>query len=147
MYYKIKKALVITAVLIATVMTSAFTFEKPIPIKDRQAINQIIPYWDNAQKVSLSLYLNDNKAECTLYIKETNKTSKIKADIRLYRVNSNGSYTSVASWKSITSYGNTLNVTRSASVTSGYTYLLEADIEVHNGSNIEYISLEKKGYY
>lgn len=147
MKYKRRKALVVTTLLIGTLITSAFTFEDYVPIKEIVNQNQIVPYWDNAEKASLNLSLTGGKAECVLDIRGTNKTTKITADIRLYRVNSNGSYTSIESWRNITSYGDSLKVSRSSAITPGYTYRVEAHIEVYNGSNVEDISLHKEGYY
>ena len=146
MNYKIRKVLIISALLIGTLVTSAFTFENLNP-NEVNNVNEIVPYWNNAEEVSLDLTFNGGKANCYLYVRGKSNTTKVVADLQLYRINSNGSYTSVASWKNITSYGNSLNVTRSASVTSGYTYRLEANIKVHNGSNIESIYDYKLGYY
>lgn len=147
MKFKIRKTLVIIVLAIGTLMTSAFTFENSIPIEVKMEGNQIVPYWENVEKASLNLFLNQRKAECTLDVRGTSKVTKITGDISLYRINSNGSYSNIASWKSITSYGNSLKVTRTSTITPGYTYRVESDIQVHSGSNVEYISLYKEGYY
>ena len=147
MNYKIRKALVITVLATGALITSAFTLENSIPVEEKMDENQIVPYWENTEKASLNLFLNERKAESTLNVRGTSKTTKIIGHIRLYRINSNGGYSSIASWKNITSYGNSLKITKTSSITSGYTYRVEADIEVYNGSNIEKISLYKEGYY
>jgi hypothetical protein len=147
MKYKTRKALVIIALAIGTLMTSAFTFENNIPIEVKPALNQIVPYWENADDVKLNLSFSSGVANCTLNVLGKQNVSKITADMRLYRINSNGSYSSVASWRSITAYGSSLNATRLSGITPGYTYRLEADIKVYNGSNVEDISLYKEGYY
>jgi hypothetical protein len=147
MKYKTRKALVIIALAIGTLMTSAFTFENTIPIEAKPALNQIVPYWENADDAKLNLSFSSGVANCTLNVLGKQDVSKITADMRLYRINSNGSYSSVASWRSITAYGSSLKATRSSGITPGYTYRLEADIKVHNSSNVEDISLYKEGYY
>ena len=123
MKYKTRKALVIIALAIGTLMTSAFTFENNIPIEVKPALNQIVPYWENADDVKLNLSFSSGVANCTLNVLGKQNVSKI------------------------TAYGSSLNATRLSGITPGYTYRLEADIKVYNGSNVEDISLYKEGYY
>lgn len=147
MNYKIRKSLVIVVLVLGTLITSAFSFENQNIVETKNNEHQIVPYWENADYVKLGLSMSSGRANCSLDVIGKGNTTKIVADLQLYRINSNGSYTSVASWKNITSYGNSLNVTRSSSITSGYTYRLEANIKVHNGSNVESIYDYKLGYY
>lgn len=74
-------------------------------------------------------------------------TSKIFADVKLRRIYSDGRSSTVATWNNLTSYSDTLRVGETATVTSGYTYRLEADVKVYQGSVGEYISIYKEGYY
>ena len=53
----------------------------------------------------------------------------------------------MATWNNLTSYSDRLRVGETATVTSGYTYRLEVDVNVYQGSVGEHISIYKEGYY
>lgn len=117
MNYRLRKSIVVVVLVLEALMTSAFSFGNQDVVEIKHNEHQIVPYWDNADYVNLGLSMASGRANCTLNVIGKSNTTKIVADLQLYRINTNGSYTSVASWKNITSYGNSLNVTRSASIT------------------------------
>lgn len=141
------KALIIIALLTWALMISAFTFEKQIPIMEEGNFDQITPFWVNTDDISLKLSFSGGKANCTVNVLGKAGTTKIVADVKLVRINSDGRTSTVATWNNLTSNSDTLRVGKTATVTSGYTYRLEADVEVYKGSVGEYISLSKEGYY
>ena len=62
------KALIIIALLTWALMVSAFTFEKQIPIMEEGDSNQIVPFWDNTDDISLKLSFSSGKANCTVNV-------------------------------------------------------------------------------
>lgn len=80
--------------------------------------------WNDNYRCSPSLSFSGNTATCSAIIDANSSNSKISAAIALYRVNSNGTLSTCASWPSKTGTGSLSLSGRYPSAQSGSTYRL-----------------------
>lgn len=85
----------------------------------------IMPLWDNTDEAYLALSFNGNTANCTLNVRGYSWTTKIKANVWLYRDDGDGTWTTVRSWTNMVVYRDYYDLSGSYSpVYKGETYKL-----------------------
>jgi len=136
MQKRVLAILVASALLMACFPASAMALDGVI----------VQPFYQFTHMISPSLSFNNGTATCYLDVEGNTGVTQITiTSVRLQRVYSGWATYTVASWSSsnypeMTAYTDYITFGKYASVTAGYKYRMSFDIEVHKGSQVEYIS-------
>ena len=102
--------------------------------------------WSNFCSLCVGLLFENGKGYLAFSIIAQPDTTKITANAVLERLNSNGTYTQVASWKDISKNATDLDWNTSYYVTRGYTYRLTVTATSYRNGVTETISGSKSMY-
>lgn len=155
-FKKIITTALCTSLITISGLTSMSTFAAQTTYDKNQAVTlqsgynipelDISPYFSYTQSVTLWFDFNGSNAETAIFIEGSSAATKITGTLSIKKKNSNGSYTTVKSWK-ITENSNELFYDNSYSVSSRGEYQASFVGKVYAGSNYDNISISDNKTY
>ena len=106
----------------------------------------IDPYWANLTSLDVGLSFSSGKGTISGVVIGNTGTTQITANAVLECLNSNGTYTRVASWNNYSVSGDLLVISETCYVTRGYTYRLTITTTVYKNGVGETVSGSHSAY-
>lgn len=126
-------------------VVSAQMLPTPNEVKGVEDKLVISPQWDNVNDITLDMYYENGKANCSGKIRALSGTTKISATFKLERKTSTG-WKFEKSWsKSVST--STLSFYETYAVPSGYTYRLSVTADVTRNGLTETVTSSVSGNY
>ncbi len=145
MKIKILAAFLLVGMLSLTQGISTYAQMPPNAFGGTEGEISISPRWTNVNDITLDLYFENGKANCSGKIRALSDTTKISATFKLERKTSSG-WTLEKSW-SQSSSTNSLSFFNTHAVSSGYKYRLSVTADVKRSSVTETVSTSVEGNY
>lgn len=144
------------SLVISTGIAPMSTYASQVEYDKNQAITiksgnlipelDISPYFSYTQSVTLWLDFNGSQAETAVLVEGSSAATKITGTLSIKKKNSNGSYTTVKSWK-VSEDSNELFYDNTYSVSSRGEYRASFVGKVYSGSNYDSINITKNATY
>lgn len=156
-FKKILSTVLCTTLLVSSSLTTAYAYDttsqnKPIQkniIKNGYDIPQldISPYFNYTQTVALYFSFNGSNAETAISIDGSSSVTKITGTLSIKKKNSNGSYTTLKSWKLSENSSSLYYENTSYSVSSRGEYQASFVGKVYAGSKYDSINITDNETY
>lgn len=101
-----------------------------IPVCASEVQNKMEARLNNIVNVYAELDISGSTAQADVTVRGATGTTKITGSIKLMQIDSNGNETGIKTWSNLSSSSEILEVSKSCSVTKGYSYRLDVTMAV-----------------